>query len=409
MIEIRVGRSTTAEPTEASLAMTTLRPLVHVLTLCTLAPALAVGCGESDSDDAGESEAASSSGSTTDHEHDESSGGSTGATGGEEESTSEGSSGSGEPGGTMGDESGTGGEEGSGDDASTGMAISCGDAIVDGDEFCDTTDLNGTTCESLGFVGGELSCADDCTGFDVSSCITCGNGIVDGTEDCEGGVPEAVTCESMGFETGAITCGNDCSFDLSACSTCGDGIVQADEACDGADFGGVTCLTMGFDGGALACDVTTCTTDISGCTGGTYSQDFEGGVLPPEFFSLPLALPWEVQSANAINGTYSATSTDIDDSDANFIALDGLFGEGGQISFTHRESTEGGYDFLLFYMDGVVQEQWSGLTEAETYVMPVPAGPHNFEWRYDKDGIIAHGDDTVWVDDIVFTGGIVVP
>ncbi|MEM7151764.1 MAG: hypothetical protein AAF799_02935 [Myxococcota bacterium] len=388
--------------------MTTLRPFVRLLTLCTLAPALAVGCGDADPDDVGESEAASSSG-TTGHAHDESSGGSTA---GEEEVSSEGSSDGGEPGTSTGEEASTGMDtatEDSGGEASTGMASSCGDAIVEGDEVCDQTDLDGATCESLGFGGGELGCSADCGGFDVAGCLTCGNGVVDEAEDCEGEVPAAVTCESMGFEGGTVACGSDCAFDLSGCSICGDGVAQGEEACDGADFGGATCVTMGFDGGALACDVASCIADVSGCTGGEYVQDFEGGVLPPEFFSLPLALPWVVESANAIAGTYSATSTDLDDSDVNFMSIDGLFGSEGQISFTHRESTEGGYDFLLFYMDGVVQEQWSGLTEAETYVMPVPAGLHNFEWRYDKDGIIAHGDDTVWVDDIVFTGGIVVP
>lgn len=46
----------------------------------------------------------------------------------------------------------------------------CGDGIIEGDEDCEGDDLAGHTCESLGFLGGELSCDDDCS-FDISGCI----------------------------------------------------------------------------------------------------------------------------------------------------------------------------------------------------------------------------------------------
>ena len=45
----------------------------------------------------------------------------------------------------------------------------CGDAVIEYGEQCEGADLNGQTCETLGFIGGTLSCAN-CM-FDTSDCI----------------------------------------------------------------------------------------------------------------------------------------------------------------------------------------------------------------------------------------------
>lgn len=47
----------------------------------------------------------------------------------------------------------------------------CGDNTIEGPEDCESNDLNGKSCQSLGFGGGTLSCDVACT-FDTSSCIT---------------------------------------------------------------------------------------------------------------------------------------------------------------------------------------------------------------------------------------------
>ncbi|MCA9669594.1 MAG: SUMF1/EgtB/PvdO family nonheme iron enzyme [Myxococcales bacterium] len=46
----------------------------------------------------------------------------------------------------------------------------CGDRIVNGSEQCDGAALDGATCASQGFDGGELSCDGDCR-FDTSGCV----------------------------------------------------------------------------------------------------------------------------------------------------------------------------------------------------------------------------------------------
>jgi hypothetical protein len=47
----------------------------------------------------------------------------------------------------------------------------CGNGIAEGTEECDGADLRSQTCESVGFAGGTLSCAQNCT-FETSNCLS---------------------------------------------------------------------------------------------------------------------------------------------------------------------------------------------------------------------------------------------
>ena len=49
---------------------------------------------------------------------------------------------------------------------------SCGDGVVDADEQCDGGDLNGLTCQSLGYDGGTLACDGITCTYDTSGCTT---------------------------------------------------------------------------------------------------------------------------------------------------------------------------------------------------------------------------------------------
>lgn len=131
----------------------------------------------------------------------------------------------------------------------------CGNGAIDAPEECDRDDHAGQDCVSLGYAGGLLSCADDCT-FDKSLCDdrACGNGVLDAPEECDGASLGAHTCASEGFVSGAIACRSDCRLDVSGCRTCGDGSIDTGEECDGTDLGGARCADRGFTGGTLSCD-----------------------------------------------------------------------------------------------------------------------------------------------------------
>ena len=290
----------------------------------------------------------------------------------------------------------------------TGVPTVCGDNVIEGDEVCDLAQLGGETCESLGFQGGQLGCLLTCDEYNTLGCFVCGNEVVDIAEDCEGTVPEEVTCETLGFQAGEVTCGNDCLFDVSDCSICGDGVEQGPEQCDGIDLGGETCETLGFLSGTLGCNVPTCGFDYSGCEGGQYTQDFEGGLMLPPEFSVDATSPWEVDAVDPINGIYSARSGAFAAGVGGItnLTLSASFPVDGQISFWHVEQCAAGIDFLEFYIDGIFQTSWSGLTAEAEFISPVTAGDHTFQWRFNRAGFLDKGLNAVWVDDIILDGGV---
>jgi hypothetical protein len=282
----------------------------------------------------------------------------------------------------------------------------CGDGMLSPDEVCDGDMFGEKSCEAVGFQSGQLLCNESCQGYSTENCYICGNGAIEPAEACDGPLDDDITCESEGFTAGEISCNmKTCQYDTSECSLCGDGVADGSEVCDGDDLLGMDCASIGFEMGALACNAATCSYDFSGCTGGQYLQDFEGGVLPPEFQTSGNA-QWSVTNSNPIAGTFSAVSGNIGNSQTSNLTLAVTYAVAGTVEFTHEESTEDNYDYLEFYIDNVLQEEWSGVLAAQTESYPVAAGDHTLEWRYTKDGSLDEGSDQVWIDDIALTGGV---
>lgn len=169
------------------------------------------------------------------------------------------------------------------DDASggeTAIPENCGDGSVEDPEECDGDELNGESCASQGFSGGQLRCSEACN-FDTSMCSdSCGNGTLDPGEQCDG-TELSGDCTSVGFVGGTISCAPDCTFDTSECSqaVCGDGELQEGESCDcgmmgactPAQLGNTTCMNLpapsggNYSGGTLGCMAGACTYVETGC------------------------------------------------------------------------------------------------------------------------------------------------
>jgi hypothetical protein len=49
----------------------------------------------------------------------------------------------------------------------------------------------------------------------------CGNGTINAGEDCEVGNLNGATCQTLGFETGVLACGAGCAYDRSGCACTG--------------------------------------------------------------------------------------------------------------------------------------------------------------------------------------------
>jgi len=142
----------------------------------------------------------------------------------------------------------------------------CGNGRIDEGEDCETEDLAGQSCTSLGFVSGGLGCTD--CHFDTSGCVEagCGNAVIEGGEECDSSDLGGATCKDFGFSQGELVC-KDCHIDASGCSEtiCGDGLAVGDEQCDGDDLKGNTCESLGFaSDGILKCRAD-CRFSITNC------------------------------------------------------------------------------------------------------------------------------------------------
>jgi len=90
-------------------------------------------------------------------------------------------------------------------------------------EICDGTDLASQTCQTQGFATGTLACAADCLSFNVSGCnaaASCGDGIVNlPGESCDLNDFNGTTCQSLGLGGGQLSCTSDCNFDTAQCNS----------------------------------------------------------------------------------------------------------------------------------------------------------------------------------------------
>jgi hypothetical protein len=73
-----------------------------------------------------------------------------------------------------------------------------------------------------------------------------------------------------------------------------------------------------------------------------------------------------------------------------------------------KVSSEGSYDFLSFYIDNVLQDQWSGEIDWSPETYTVSTGIHTFKWSYTKDESANAGSDAAWIDYILFPPSVAI-
>ena len=110
---------------------------------------------------------------------------------------------------------------------------------------------------------------------------------------------------------------------------------------------------------------------------------------------------WSTTQQQKHSGIYSARSDSIGRGERSSLHVT-LNCVTGNITFYRKVSSESGCDFLTFYIDGAEQDKWSGEDDWAEVSFPVTEGRRTFEWTYSKDSSVSEGDDTAWIDDIVF-------
>lgn len=195
-----------------------------------------------------------------------------------------------------------------------------------------------------------------------------------------------------------INCGTDCSESY----TSGTAVIFTAIPAPGSTF-------AGWSG---ACDdiSTMCTVTINGATNLTAKFN------PPPSVTLPVAVneptwtitnsgnaSWTGQATTTYDGIDAAQSGEIKDNQTSVMQTT-VTGP-GTLNFWWKVSSEAGYDFLRFFIDGV--EQVGSISGAVAWTHQryslIGSGTHTLKWGYYKDSYEARGADTGWVDQIIWT------
>ncbi len=134
---------------------------------------------------------------------------------------------------------------------------------------------------------------------------------------------------------------------------------------------------------------------------GIIAEDFETGDFNSYSWMMGGDGDWTI-ATSAYEGTYSAQSGSIDHSETSELSIDMDVTSADDITFYYSVSSESGYDYLRFYIDGVEQGEWAGTVAWTQASYPVTTGNHTFKWAYEKDGSVSNNSDCAWIDSIVF-------
>jgi len=111
---------------------------------------------------------------------------------------------------------------------------------------------------------------------------------------------------------------------------------------------------------------------------------------------------WSIVTSDPYEGTYCAKSGNISHNQSTWIEVEYEVFSDDVLSFAYKVSSESNWDYFRFYIDGNMQDEWSGDVSWTIGEYPVTAGTHTFKWEYDKDGSVSSGGDCAWLDYIVF-------
>ncbi|MCP4152702.1 MAG: hypothetical protein GY757_33515 [bacterium] len=98
----------------------------------------------------------------------------------------------------------------------------------------------------------------------------------------------------------------------------------------------------------------------------------------------------------------SAKSGTITHSQTSTVTTTANYTSAYSVKFYWKVSSESGYDYLRFYIDGTLQDQIAGTVDWAQQSYDVSAGSHTLAWTYYKDGSVSSGSDCGWFDKLEF-------
>ncbi|MBN2442590.1 MAG: hypothetical protein JXJ04_14645 [Spirochaetales bacterium] len=129
-------------------------------------------------------------------------------------------------------------------------------------------------------------------------------------------------------------------------------------------------------------------------------EDFESGNFPGGWETSEES-PWFVTGSTACSDSYSIRSGNIGDSDETYLEVKVNLNKGDTIRFCYKVSSESHYDYLIFYINDVSMDSWSGEKDWSTASFQIDDGGINtLKWKYNKDFSDSNGSDCAWIDNI---------
>ena len=135
---------------------------------------------------------------------------------------------------------------------------------------------------------------------------------------------------------------------------------------------------------------------------GYLEEDFESGNLNQFNWMMSGNQPWYVSTYQPYEGSYCLQSGAIADNESSVISLNAVVLMSDSLTFIYRTSSEAGWDFLKLIIDGVVQDEWSGISSWNEVAVLLTTGSHTISFSYEKDNVNAVGMDCAWLDKIRF-------
>ncbi|MEA3444079.1 MAG: T9SS type A sorting domain-containing protein [Bacteroidota bacterium] len=108
--------------------------------------------------------------------------------------------------------------------------------------------------------------------------------------------------------------------------------------------------------------------------------------------------PWIIDDTIVYEGVYSSRSGYITHNEESSLIYEIDVADEGDLGFYKKVSSEPTYDFLRFYVDGVMLDEWEGNDDWSHESFTLGTGPHVLRWCYEKDYSVSTASDAAWID-----------
>ena len=113
-------------------------------------------------------------------------------------------------------------------------------------------------------------------------------------------------------------------------------------------------------------------------------DDFESGNFESLEWSFEGDLGWVIDSLGAYDSLSAHSDTTLTHNQSSILTLvvdTGCRGD-SEIKFYRKVSTEEDYDYLIFYINNVIQDEWAGIHDWEQLTYQLPEGQSILKWEY---------------------------